>query len=246
MMSHDFHPPSPRTNPFASRHTRPGAIPYHFDPNGNDSDQPIASILSGLRQHRLGLIVGNHGSGKSTLLHGIAESLQAEFPGGKWIQLTGDPDRPPLRGVSSVLANDRAVGEVQATVSPGGVLVVDGAEQLSPWGRFHLRRRARRAGHACLVTAHRDLRGFHVLHRTRVTAKLIEDLLHELLRDHPEAREKLKRASEGGLPEMLDDVTDVRELWSRLYDVVGLPAEKSESGCSSNRLDALPENCPDH
>ncbi|WDQ16510.1 nSTAND1 domain-containing NTPase [Rhodopirellula sp. P2] len=246
MMSHDFQPPSPRTNPFASRHTRPGAIPFRFDRNEGGSDEHFQKILAGLRQHRLGLIVGNHGSGKSTLLHGMAESLQAEFPGGKWIQLTGEPDRSPLRRCSSVLANDRAVREVQSTVSAGGVLVVDGAEQLSPWGRFQLRRRAQRAGHACLVTAHRDLRGFHVLHRTQVTAKLIEDLLQELLREHPDAHEKLRQARQGGWSDSLDDVTDVRELWSRLYDVVGLPAEKSESGCSSNRLAALPENCPDH
>ncbi|MFG0266940.1 MAG: ATP-binding protein [Rhodopirellula sp. JB055] len=244
-MSDDFRPPSPRTNPFASRHTRPGAIPFRFGPNDPDSDERFQNILTGLRQHRLGLIVGNHGSGKSTLLHGIAESLQTQFPGGKWIQLTGEPERSPLRGFSCVLANDRAVGEVQSAVSPGGVLVVDGAEQLSPWGRYQLRRRAQRAGHACLVTAHRDLRGFHVLHRTKVTAKLIEGLLHELLRDHPDAREKLMPTG-GRLLETLPEITDVRELWSQLYDVVGLPLETSESGCSGNRLESHPKNYPDH
>lgn len=253
-MSHDFRPPFPRTNPFASRHTRPGAIPFRFEGSGSDSKKHVAKILADLRQHQLGLIVGRHGSGKSTLLHCIANALQSEFPGGKWIQLTGDPNRSPMAGVSSVLANDRAAREVQATVSPGGALVIDGAEQLSPWGRFQLRRRARRAGHVCLATAHRDLRGFHVLHRTRVTAKLIEDLLQVLLRDHPDAREKLMRDRQGHLADEFADATDVRELWSRLYDVVGLSREMSESGYFDNRTNALsnarpdipPETCPDH
>ncbi|WP_233215617.1 ATP-binding protein [Rhodopirellula bahusiensis] len=251
-MSHDFRPPHPRTNPFASRHTRPGAIPFRFGLSGSDPSEHTAKIIADLRRYRLGLIVGNHGSGKSTLLHDIADALHSEFPGGKWIQLTADPDRSRIAGVSSVLANDRAAFETQALVSSDGVLVVDGAEQLSPWGRFQIRRHARRSGQVCLVTAHRDLRGFHVLHRTEVTAKLIEDLLQELLRDHPDAREKLMRSSEGQLADSFADVTDVRELWSRLYDVVGLPTEMSESGCSDNRTDALsdartvrPKTCPD-
>ncbi|MEP3932711.1 ATP-binding protein [Rhodopirellula bahusiensis] len=243
-MSHDFRPPHPRTNPFASRHTRPGAIPFRFGLSGSDPSEHTAKIIADLRRYRLGLIVGNHGSGKSTLLHDIADALHSEFPGGKWIQLTADPDRSRIAGVSSMLANDRAAIETQALVSSDGVLVVDGAEQLSPWGRIQIRRHARRSGQVCLVTAHRDLRGFHVLHRTEVTAKLIESLLHELLKDHPDAREKLLHTS-GRLQETFGEITDVRELWSRLYDVVGLPLETSESGCSGNRLESHPENCPD-
>tara|TARA_R110002072_G_scaffold161403_2_gene312944 strand:+ start:1605 stop:2369 length:765 start_codon:yes stop_codon:yes gene_type:complete len=253
-MPDDFRPPSQPTNPFSSRHTRPGAIPFRFGLNESDPADHIARIVADLRYHRLGLIVGNHGSGKSTLLHDMADALQAEFPGGKWIQLTADPNHSAVAGISSMLLNDRAASEAQATVSPGGVLVLDGAEQLSPWGRFRVRRRALRAGHVCLATAHHDLRGFHVLHRTKVTAKLIEDLLAELLRDHPNAREKLARVGNGDLMSSFADVTDVRELWSRLYDVVGLsPGTPStrmpESGTPDNRIDlrpaSHPENCLD-
>ncbi|WP_461508407.1 P-loop NTPase family protein [Rhodopirellula baltica] len=253
-MSHELRQPSQPTNPFSSRHTRPGAIPFRFDLNGSDRAGHIARFLADLRQHRLGLIVGNHGTGKSTLLHDMAHALQEKFPGGKWIQLTADPNRSPIAVVSSMLQNDRAAIETQATVSPGGVLVIDGAEQLSPWGRFRIRRRAQQAGHVCLATAHRDLRGFHVLHRTKVTAKLIEDLLAEVLRDHPNAREKLAKVGKADSMPSFADVTDVRELWSRLYDVVGLsPGTPSmrmpESGTPDGRIDlrpdAHPKNCPD-
>ena len=59
-------------NPFATRHVRPGAIPYCF-PAGVDARQLVERLAAaGWR----GQIVGPHGSGKSTLLATLLRTIE--------------------------------------------------------------------------------------------------------------------------------------------------------------------------
>jgi Mrp family chromosome partitioning ATPase len=64
-----------RSNPFATRHTRPGAVPP-LDPAGAPLD--IGVVLVALERHRRVAIVGPHGTGKSTLLAALADTLAAD------------------------------------------------------------------------------------------------------------------------------------------------------------------------
>ncbi|MCC9641040.1 ATP-binding protein [Rhodopirellula sp. JC740] len=240
-------------NPFSSRFTRPGVLAYRYRAVANDAAVEskgrgdfVARWIQTLRRNRFGLIVGPHGTGKSTLLHDVTPELQSEFPGGQWVQLTGDPRAGFFERWLSRRENARAVLRVQRQVAPGGVLVVDGGEQLWSWARFRLRRRIRTAQQFCLMTAHRDLAGFVTIHRTEANENVIRELLRELLKQHPAAESCFQIDSRDPgrlilrLPDgskqivALDQVTDVRELWSQLYDVVGRAAVTTEIPRSEN------------
>ena len=55
-----------RSNPFATRHTRPGAVPP-LDPAG--APLRVEVVLAALERHRRVAIVGPHGTGDSTDPH---------------------------------------------------------------------------------------------------------------------------------------------------------------------------------
>ena len=67
-------------NPFATRHVRPGAIPFHFP-----AETSAAQLVARLRElNWRGAIVGPHGSGKSTLLVALAPGSSA--PAAAWFR----------------------------------------------------------------------------------------------------------------------------------------------------------------
>ena len=59
-------------NPFSTRYTRPGAIPFRFPP-GTSADGLVEQLR---RQQWRGAIVGPHGSGKSSLVAALVPPLR--------------------------------------------------------------------------------------------------------------------------------------------------------------------------
>lgn len=153
----------PRSNPFSTRHVRPGAIPFRFPP-GEDATTLTARLE---RQGWWGQVIGPHGSGKSTLLAALVLELRRHRP----------------VDVVELHQDDRRLPPTVWTMPPASaVLVVDGYEQVSWWQRRRLQAHCRRSGLGLLVTAHRNL-GLPDLYRTQVTLELAEAIVTGLVTD---------------------------------------------------------------
>ncbi|MFQ5611574.1 MAG: hypothetical protein ACE5H9_05520 [Anaerolineae bacterium] len=90
-----------------------------------------------------GEIVGPHGSGKSTLLQALLRWAEAAGAGYQFYFLNQAQRSLPSRWQSG---------------SPPVFYAVDGAEQLSGWSWWRLRRRCRQQGCGLLITAHHSLK----------------------------------------------------------------------------------------
>ncbi len=182
------------TNPFSTRFTRPGAIPFLFA-----SDESLAGLIESLRQQDWrGQIIGPHGVGKSTLLRTLIPEL-----------------RDMGWNVHCFVARkgQRGVPVSKATLAHRTIIVIDGFEQLGWFSRRRLLARFRRAGVGVVVTAHRNL-GLPTLvlmHPTLETAgKIVQRLLPEDSTTlGPDDVREAFHATNGNLREML----------FRLYDV---------------------------
>lgn len=213
------------SNPFASRYVRPGELAFRLMREGDAGYVQafcaerqhafIDDFVTRLREVCCGAIVGEHGTGKSTLLRELAGRLESEMPGGGWVQLT-QTDR-----VGKTLGNIRTVSRCLRTVAPGGVLVIDGAEQLPAIVRHWIAKKCRRARQFALMTSHHDLAGFVTLHRTELSPALINGLVHELLSDvHTNVSPSLRAHLQNHLQSVnLGEVRNLRDLWDDLYEV---------------------------
>ncbi len=175
-------------------------------------------MLERLRESHRALIVGSHGSGKSTLVETLIPSLQSRYslvlrerltryPNGNWSDWLHQ-SRDNLRLLVCLIHQSRR----------GGVVVLDGIEQLSwpvKW-MFCAALAARRCD--LLATSHRKMLGFVEAHRAQLTAELIQYLAAQLIRESTEqhvalVQDELERRD-------LSQVTNARELWFELYDLV--------------------------
>jgi hypothetical protein len=192
---------TPLANPFATRATRSGMIPYQF-PVGDSA----AGLIECLRAAGWwGQVVGPHGSGKSTLVAGLLPDLARQAGEIMVARLHADYRHLPA--------------EIDDALRPGPpmahwrLLVIDGYEQLSLWRRLWLQRRCQRRGHGLLVTAHRPLWGLPVVYRTRATEETAWRVVRYLLPEKPcpftPEDVAVRLAAHGG---------DVRELLFDLYD----------------------------
>lgn len=186
--------PTAEDNPFASRHVRPGAVPFIF-PEGVD----MAALLRRLVAQRWrGAITGPHGSGKSTLLVQLASELRR-------------------RNVPVTVLAHNSAGALQdygAGVADR-ILLVDGWEQLSFWWRWRLRWQCRRQGLGLVVTSHRPMH-LPVLLATSATVQLAFRIVGELAGpDFATRHDAAIRASfarhSGNLREVLFDLYDRHE-----------------------------------
>jgi hypothetical protein len=129
------------SNPFATRFTRPGAIPYLF-PAGASTE----TLVDRLQIHAWqGEIVGPHGAGKSTLLATLREALTAA--GRSNVQVTLHQGESSLPSALDDWAHWTSSTQV----------IVDGYEQLSWWSRRQLAHRVRDRQAGLLVTSHRPM-----------------------------------------------------------------------------------------
>jgi energy-coupling factor transporter ATP-binding protein EcfA2 len=155
--------PNSESNPFSTRWTRPGALPYLF-PRGADARTLVDRLrASGWR----GQITGPHGSGKSTLVAALNPALRAA--GRHVVQITL---RDSQRRLSFDLANLPGLDETS-------IIVVDGYEQLSGWSRLQLCRLCTRRGWGLLVTSHVDV-GLPEVFQTKVTCDIARQIVERL------------------------------------------------------------------
>ena len=189
----------PASNPFSTRHTRPGAIRFHFD--DSEDETTVVERLASLGWW--GQIVGPHGSGKSTLVAALRSALETA---GREVHLVhlhqGDRQLP--------ITSPAWLDFTSATQ-----LVVDGYEQLGPFARWQVSRRCRRRGCGLLVTTHRDL-GLPTLYTTRPGLNVAVALVRQLLPPGESIIgagdiESAWRARNGNLREMLFDLYDLFE-----------------------------------
>jgi hypothetical protein len=188
------------TNPFATRWTRPGAIPFVFA-----GGSTLLDLVSRLQANDWrGAIVGPHGSGKSTLLAAIVPAIEAAGRRALVIRLHNGQRRLPL--------TRRDFRQLRGST----VLAIDGYEQLGWWTRCWLAARCSHRGLGLLVTSHAKVR-LPVIFSTVPSLSLIEQLTKNYLPNHAGliTRSDLVRAWQRHGP-------DVRETFFELYNVFEL------------------------
>lgn len=206
------------SNPFSTRFVRPGAIPFHF---GHRDERE--RIVGDLMRHRMGLIVGPHGSGKTTLLHELRPLLSGSFPDITHWQLAAPLSRNSFSRKLVVRWKHgqracQALRQAQRALPEDGLLIVDGAEQIGRWQWSRLLRSTRRRRQCVLATSHQPRDGMAILYRTAPTTMLVHVLTKELLASAPLhvaglVHSELNRRD-------LSKLTNLRDLWFELYDVV--------------------------
>lgn len=118
--------------------------------------------------HRAALI-GPHGSGKSTLREDLQRRLEAQGWTTRCVELQLDQPPPAAATWRELAAFQRADGR--------HLVAIDGAEQLSAWQWWRLRRRL---SGPLLVTSHRPGH-LPTLHHHRVEPALLRSLVAELM-----------------------------------------------------------------
>lgn len=191
-----------RSNPFATRHTRPGAVPP-LNPAGAPLDVDV--VLVALERHRRVAIVGPHGTGKSTLLAALASRLAADRQPAEVVRLRRLQDAPL---VLRLLARQA----VEST------LLVDGWERLGGPLALLIAAIARLRGLRMVVTSHRA-NGMPVAVRTAGTLPLLTAIVarlpdHGALITGDDLSDAFARHG-GNLRDALGDLYDRYELRSR-------------------------------
>lgn len=162
----------PPRNPFSTRFTRPGALPFYFN-EGDDA----ARLLARLRRHNwFGQIVGPHGSGKSTLLAVLRPALADAGRDVTLVELR--KNEGGIRHVWRKLFGGQGAAAGQR-FSANTQVIIDGYEQLGWWARWLVVRGCRRRGCGLLVTAHDDS-GLPTLYTTRPRLGLALALVRRL------------------------------------------------------------------
>lgn len=155
---------TPRSNPFSTRFTQPGAIPFLF-PASVDAAQLTERLA---KNGWWGEITGPHGSGKSTLLASLVPQL---------ILAGRQPLRITLHNGERSLAQHRDALERANELS---IVIVDGYEQLWPWNRLGLRWFCRRRQAGLIVTSHAPA-GLPPLYACVVDRQTAAEILQRLL-----------------------------------------------------------------
>ena len=155
-----FRPPP--SNPFSTRHTKPGALPP-LDTSGRPVD--VGQLLD--RMHAgCWAIEGPHGHGKSTLVRAILSVATADHRTTSFVQV-----RSWVDGWHAFRAVFRA--------EPGQIIAVDGWEQLPPGCGLMIVAMARWRRTIVIATAHRRV-GLPVLMRCESSLALLHAVVAHL------------------------------------------------------------------
>lgn len=188
-------------NPFGTRYTRPGTLPFLAGSDGAAID--AARLAGEAIGQRRSAIVGPHGTGKTTLLTQLRPYLE-------------EADASRCRSITLRSGEvSTELWRVLSTVPSSGMLIVDGYEQLGSVERLRLIVTAWRRRVRMLVTAHRPPRLFAVLGRTGTSRQTARLLTARLLEEFPAHREVMLRAFD----EHWDGAEgNIRQLWATLYE----------------------------
>lgn len=207
-------------NPFATRYFKPGATAYRspLPPHLPLDEAALHELANRLRSVHRAMIVGPHGSGKSTLVHSLVPALAEHYNEIVWERFNRDPTLGWRARLGQRLKHLRQLAHVARLGSRGGLVVLDGMEQVPSPARwlFCVVLAVRHCD--LLVTSHDRLGGFTELYRVALCPSLIRHLADELTRDvdHQCAelvQQELDRRD-------LTQVTNARDLWFELYDRV--------------------------
>jgi energy-coupling factor transporter ATP-binding protein EcfA2 len=225
-----------KVNPLATRYVAPGRLPW-IGKGDSDLDFLVERFQA---LGRCCQIVGPHGSGKTTLLEHLVPRLgngimRVDVNGQTTSDIKLDSQNPRNQMIADGMANPRLIwwftlrrgSAVMARFEAfwkqtefGGLLVIDGGEQLNWWRRRQLSRWARRRRCGLLVTAHTDL-GLNTLLRTQVTPHLAKEVVRQAFR---------QASGEAILPGKIEEIDweswldrrqgNLRECLMDLYDQV--------------------------
>lgn len=200
----------PASNPFSTRHVRPGAIPYFF-PDGTTLETLVERLAASGWQ---GEVVGPHGSGKSTLLAALVPCIERTGRRVAIYRLHEGERRLPAtpRDMHALAAND--------------VVAVDGYEQLPRWRQWLLRRSCTRRGIGLLATTHAPT-GLPLLWQTSVDLASLERVVAHALASQSRLEPAIGREEIAAA--LAAHPTNAREALFALYDAV-----------ERRRRDALP------
>jgi hypothetical protein len=153
-------------NPFATRATRSGTIPFCFE--GQES---LEGLLDRLRHYGWrGQIVGPHGSGKSTLLASLAEAICRLGRRTKIVRM--------FQGRGALPAELRSKVARSGVRDDGLVYLIDGFEQLATARRWWIQHCLRQ--HALVVTTHQPVHGLAIVYQTSVTDEIAWEVVSRL------------------------------------------------------------------
>lgn len=194
----------PKSNPFATRFVKPGAVDFQFSRSGD-----LSSLLSKLKDGGWwGQILGPHGSGKSTLVYSLLKRLAKVSRTCVHLQLSNYQNR-----VTFDVAQTRCWNKDTQ-------VIIDGFEVL-PWScKRRLRQECRSRNAGLLVTSHRRLRGIPVLFQTEASEDVTQQLVDRLtIAGDSRLSKKDVRTSyakfNGNVRETLFDLYDLYEQRSR-------------------------------
>ncbi|MEC8474288.1 MAG: hypothetical protein VXZ38_06555 [Planctomycetota bacterium] len=228
-----------KSNPFATRYTRPGAITYQFSLESrsdlplfgaaclspsefaskapSDADAALCEIIGRLKAHQGNLIVGPHGTGKTTLLHSLLDSLRCSYRRVDFLKLDGRCGAWMRRFQDRVVLHAKVHGRLKR-MQRGDLMILDGFEQLNAIFRWLVLLIARRNGFTVLATGHKPIFGMQIIFETAINPNLIHHLSMQLLHSSPD---EIRKEVQDWLTQYdLNEVSNLRELWFELYDVV--------------------------
>ena len=176
-------------NPFSTRKTTPGKIPYFFEGEGfscHEYDPPI--FLDFYRAFRKfddqSQIIGGHGTGKTTFLTAFIQFLQKQNHIVNHFTLHDKqrflPNEFWERHISLV-----AQFKTGAIENPP-ISVIDGYEQLSLMQKIRLRLACRKGRCGLLMTTHTPAWRLPVLLRTEPSYQTLQNIIGYLFRDQPD------------------------------------------------------------
>ncbi len=215
-----------KSNPFSTRFVRPGQLKW-IEPTAEENVQALANRFR-QQLHSRAAIVGPHGTGKSTLLEHLVPCLgpiryriasEPEIASEPAIQMRDARGCVVWQGLRRANRPLRQILASRSAWQAGGLLVLDGFEQLCFWEQMAVLFHSRWRRMGILVTCHRKTSMLPTLMQTQAKVETVRNLVSDLLKGCPEVSSEQSFADPRLLHTLLEEEQgNVREVFMRLYD----------------------------